>query len=218
MESLCLDQSSYKEDECWAIVAIAFPELFTRFERRCAERTIKDSWPDAWEAIFGTVLGPGESVAKDRRAFEAQHAEDWIVVAAITSSHRHAFVECVATIGGQRRTVRLSRVAAGKGAVNSSGDRVVLLHRMEEARRQTQRQLDVIHRQIRRCVTALFLRSRYRRTADRRGRSSGRYLSLGRYRAHLAVLTAERQSEIDALSTKLVRQDRAIARFRARMP
>jgi len=102
--------------------------------------------------------------------------------------------------------------------VNSSGDRVVLLHRMEEARRQTQRQLDVIHRQIRRCVTALFLRSRYRRTADRRGRSSGRYLSLGRYRAHLAVLTAERQSEIDALSTKLVRQDRAIARFRARMP
>ena len=102
MESLCLDQSSYKEDECWAIVAIAFPELFTRFERRCAERTIKDTWPDAWEAIFGTVLGPGESVAKDRRAFEAQHAEDWIVVAAITSSHRHAFVECVATIGGQR--------------------------------------------------------------------------------------------------------------------
>jgi hypothetical protein len=92
----------YEEDEAWAIVAITFPDLFTGFERRCAERTIKDSWPDAWEAIFGTVLGPGESVAKDRRAFEAQHAKDWIVIAAITSSHHSGFVECVATIGGQR--------------------------------------------------------------------------------------------------------------------
>lgn len=96
------DGGWYEEDEAWAIVAITFPDLFTRFERRCAEQTIKDSWPDVWEAIFGTVLGPGESVAKDRRAFEAQHAEDWVVVAAITSSHHSGFVECVASVGGRR--------------------------------------------------------------------------------------------------------------------
>jgi hypothetical protein len=92
----------YEEDAEWAIVAITFPHLFTAFERRCAERTIKDSWPDAWEAIFGTMLQPGESYEKDRRAFEAAHAADWIVISAITSKHEKGFVECVATLGGRR--------------------------------------------------------------------------------------------------------------------
>jgi hypothetical protein len=92
----------YEEDECWAAVAITFPHLFTAFERRCAERTIKDSWPHAWEAIFGTVLQPGESREKDRRAFEAAHALDWLVASAITSKHRPDFVEVVATLGGKR--------------------------------------------------------------------------------------------------------------------
>lgn len=92
----------YEEDEAWAIVAITFPHLFTAFERRCAERTVKDSWPDAWETIFGTVLEPGESRTKDRRAFEQAHANDWIVVSAITSDHEKGFVEVVATLGGRR--------------------------------------------------------------------------------------------------------------------
>jgi hypothetical protein len=92
----------YEEDECWAIVATTFPHLFTALERRHAERTIKDSWPDAWEAIFGTILGPGESRTKDKRAFEAAHANDWIVVSAITSAQQTGFVECVATLGGKR--------------------------------------------------------------------------------------------------------------------
>ncbi len=93
----------YEEDECWAIVAITFPDLFTAFERRCAERTIKDSFPDAWETIFGTILGPGESRTKDQRAFEARHARDWVVVSAIASDQQPGFVECVATQGGDRR-------------------------------------------------------------------------------------------------------------------
>jgi hypothetical protein len=92
----------YEEDAEWAIVAITFPHLFTAFERRCAERTIKDSWPDAWETIFGTILKPGESYEKDRRAFEQAHARDWIVVSAITSKHAPGFVETVATPGGKR--------------------------------------------------------------------------------------------------------------------
>lgn len=92
----------YEEDECWAIVALTWPHLFTGFERRCAEWTIKDSWPDAWETIFGTILQPGESRTKDQRAFELEHAENWIVISAITSSHEQGFVECVATPGGNR--------------------------------------------------------------------------------------------------------------------
>ncbi|MFT4161084.1 DUF7007 domain-containing protein [Shinella sp.] len=96
------DAGWYEEDECWAIVAIHFPHLFTGFERRCAERTLKDSWPDAWETIFGTVLRPGESRERDRLSFETQHAADWIVIAAITSDYEKGFVECVATRGGKR--------------------------------------------------------------------------------------------------------------------
>lgn len=92
----------YEEDAGWAIVALTFPHLFTSFERRCAERTIKDSWPDAWEAIFGTILQPGESLEKDRRAFERRHVDDWIVVSAITSDQQPGSVEVVATPGGRR--------------------------------------------------------------------------------------------------------------------
>ena len=92
----------YEEDECWAIVAFTFPHLFTALERRHAERTVKDSWPDAWETIFGTILGPGESRTKDQRAFETEHATDWIVVSAITSDQETGFVECIATPGGKR--------------------------------------------------------------------------------------------------------------------
>ena len=92
----------YEEDECWAIVAFTFPHLFTALERRYAERTIKDSWPDAWEAICGSILAPGDSRRKDQRAFESAHANDWIVVSAITSEQQNGFVECIATLGGKR--------------------------------------------------------------------------------------------------------------------
>lgn len=92
----------YEEDCAWAIVAITFPALFTSFERRCAEKSLKDWWPDAWETVFGTILGPGESHQKDRRAFEAEHADDWVVISAICSTHHTGTVETIATRGGQR--------------------------------------------------------------------------------------------------------------------
>ena len=92
----------YEEDECWAIVAITFPHLFTTLERRYAERIIKDTWPDAWEAIFGTTLGPGESRTKDRRSFDRENANDWVVISAIISEQHEGVVECVATLGGKR--------------------------------------------------------------------------------------------------------------------
>jgi hypothetical protein len=92
----------YEEDCAWAIVAITFAHLFTAFERGCAERTIKDNWFEAWEAITGTILAPGESHEKDRRAFEAEHAGDWIAISAITSEQQPGFVECVAVRGRHR--------------------------------------------------------------------------------------------------------------------
>lgn len=92
----------YEEDSQWAIVAATFPELFTRFERACAEDTSRHCEPDAYEAIRGVILEPGQSRVKDERRFKREHAKDWIVISAITSRHAPGFVECVATLGGER--------------------------------------------------------------------------------------------------------------------
>lgn len=96
-------------------------------------------------------------------------------------------------------------------------DRRAQLFRMEEARRQTQRQLDLIDRQITRRMTALIPQLHPRQAAYRRGKPPDPRVFLERYRATLAAITTERQPEIDALSRKLARQDRAIAALRARL-
>ncbi|MGX9182014.1 hypothetical protein [Mesorhizobium sp. BHbdii] len=90
------------------------------------------------------------------------------------------------------------------------------LLRMEEARRQVQRQLDIIDRQITRRMTALIPAIGRRHSGFHRGKPPEPAAFLARYRAQLAAVTAERQPEIDALVRKLARQDLAIARFRER--
>jgi len=92
----------YEEDCGWAAVAITFPDLFTAFEQRCAETTLKDWFPDAWEVIFEAVLGPGDSYEKDRHAFAAAHVADWVVISAIRSADHAHMIEVVATLGGRR--------------------------------------------------------------------------------------------------------------------
>lgn len=101
--------------------------------------------------------------------------------------------------------------------MNLSPDRLVLLHRMEEAQRQTQRQLNMIDRQITRRMTALIPSLGRKQTGYRRGKPPDPGAFLERYRARLAALTAERQPEIDALSRKLARQDHAIEALRQRL-
>jgi len=90
------------------------------------------------------------------------------------------------------------------------------LFRMEETRRQIQRQLDLIDRQIIRRMTGLIPRLKPKRTGYRHGKPPDPDTFLERYRSHRAALTAERQPEIDALSRKLAHQDQAIAVLRAR--
>ncbi len=95
--------------------------------------------------------------------------------------------------------------------MNPSVERRVLLSRMEEARRQTQHQLNMIDRQITRRMTAAIPHLRPARSGYRRGRPPEPGAFLERYRSNLAAITAERQPEIDALTRKLARQDQAIA-------
>jgi len=94
----------YEEDSQWAKVAVSFPDLFTNYERKCADRTLRHDEPDAYELVSGVILQPGESHAKDARQFWVDHAADWVVISAITSRHRPGFVECVAALGGNRRS------------------------------------------------------------------------------------------------------------------
>lgn len=93
----------YEEDGEWAKVAVTFPGLFTAYERTCADRTLRDAEPDAYEAVNGVVLQPGASRTKDAQRFARAHAGDLVVISAITSREQPGFVECVATLGGDRR-------------------------------------------------------------------------------------------------------------------
>lgn len=92
------------------------------------------------------------------------------------------------------------------------------LSRMEAARRQTQHQLELIDRQITRRMTALIPMLGRRQPGYRRGKAPASGAFLERYRANLAALTAERHSEVDALTRKLARQDAAITALQARHP
>jgi hypothetical protein len=90
------------------------------------------------------------------------------------------------------------------------------LSRMQEARRQTQRQLDMIDRQIIRRMTTLIPQLGRKRSGFRHGKPLDPRAFLERYRSNLAAITAARQPEIDALSRKLARQDVAIDTLQAR--
>ncbi|EHJ95535.1 DUF7007 domain-containing protein [Agrobacterium tumefaciens] len=96
------DTEFYEEDCEWAKVAHAFPDLFTTYERRLADRTLRDCFPDAYERVAGAILNGSQSHMRDRQEFESRHRNDWVVIAALNSDHRPGFVECIATLGRVR--------------------------------------------------------------------------------------------------------------------
>lgn len=91
------------------------------------------------------------------------------------------------------------------------------LSRLEEDRRQTRHQLDLIDRQIIRRMTGLIPALGSKRRTYRHGKPPELTVFLERYRKQFAALTAERQPEIDALSQRLARQDRAIGLLHQRL-
>ncbi|MBP2449860.1 DUF7007 domain-containing protein [Rhizobium leguminosarum] len=99
----------YEEDVEWAAVAHAFPELFTGYERRTADETIRHHWPEFWETVHGRTLAVGESRGKDRHEFERIHADRWIVTSAILYEHHAGMTEVVARCGTERETCDVER-------------------------------------------------------------------------------------------------------------
>lgn len=87
-----------------------------------AQGTLRHSWPDAWEAIKGQALRPGESRTRDGEAFAREHAKDWVVISAIYSDQHRGFTEVIATRGGRRDPQSEERrlLAARAGSVTQS--------------------------------------------------------------------------------------------------
>ncbi|WP_443018815.1 DUF7007 domain-containing protein [Sphingomonas sp. 2R-10] len=96
----------YEEDGEWAKVAAGYPALFTDRERALADRTLRDWYPEAWEAVHGRLLMPEESLARDRERFDREHVADWVVIAAVRSNRHPDMVETTASLGGDRREGR----------------------------------------------------------------------------------------------------------------
>ena len=99
----------YEEDCAWAAVAQALPELFTEYERRCADQTIRDWHPDRMGDDLQSPASAGEYHEKDRRAFERRSR------LRLDRDLGHPFLsptwvtECVATLGGDRRAAEQRR-------------------------------------------------------------------------------------------------------------
>lgn len=99
----------YEEDVEWAVVAHTFPELFTGYERRTADETIRHTWPEVWETVHSRPLVPGESHGRDRQEFERLYADHWIVTSAILSDQHAGMTEVVARRGTERRIGEVER-------------------------------------------------------------------------------------------------------------
>jgi hypothetical protein len=87
---------------------------------------------------------------------------------------------------------------------------------MDVAQSETQRHLGIIERQIASRAERLTITDRAKRRQHGRGASSWTNAAERLFQEHISELTLARRGEIDALTRKLDRQEKAIAEFRSR--
>lgn len=97
-------------------------------------------------------------------------------------------------------------------------ERRVLLSRMETAYRQTQSHLDLVERQIARRAERITVTTRAKGRSFHRHGPSWTLEDERTYRGQIEAIAFERRAELDALSRKLMRQERALAVLRSRQP
>jgi hypothetical protein len=73
---------------------------------KCAEDTLRNWMPDAYEKWFKRKLKPGESSTRDEQEFKTRHAQDWLMISAHTTASwapniPENFMGVTATIGGK---------------------------------------------------------------------------------------------------------------------
>ncbi len=106
-------------------------------------------------------------------------------------------------------------MANGDGAMTEPSEQRMLPPRMEVAQAETQRHLGIIERQIAARAERLTITDRAKRRRHGRGASTWTNADERLFQEHVAKLTLARRGEIDALTRKLDRQEKAIAEFRS---
>ncbi len=81
-EALRQPKGWYEEDAEWAKVCTAFPGAFSPTERLDAEVTLRNSFPEAWEAFYGRPLEEGQSRERDRARHKEANRHNFVAVAA----------------------------------------------------------------------------------------------------------------------------------------
>lgn len=85
--ALRLDHGWYEEDCDYARVVLGFPQFFSGEEIAGAMGTVRNWFPDAFEAFTGRTLAPGESHVKDDRDWKAANADKYQVLAGYGDWH-----------------------------------------------------------------------------------------------------------------------------------
>jgi hypothetical protein len=94
----------YEEDCEYAIVVLSFPELFPHDVVVSARSSAKDWFPHQYATITGLPVAVEESYVLRKEAFEAAHANDWVVTSASGSwadGVPEGFVGVHAQVGGR---------------------------------------------------------------------------------------------------------------------
>ena len=84
---LRLESGWYEEDCDWSRVALAFPTRFSNKELEDAEVTLRNYYPDAYEAHFNRTIQPGESYKRDKEQFAVEHVNDFVTYSACGDWH-----------------------------------------------------------------------------------------------------------------------------------
>ena len=103
-------QDNWYEEDCdWAIVAITFPEFFTKEDVSNARRTAINWLPDEYMAVTGKKIAIAESKTLSERAFFAANSDKYIVISAVGDWHEkvpEGQVAVYAAIGGKRNDTK----------------------------------------------------------------------------------------------------------------
>ena len=120
-----LRQSSgwYEEDCEAAIVGMYFPEAYPHWTQEKFEGTVKNWFPDKYEAATGNTLVPGESLKRDESLWNEAHATDFVSTSAEYDKEHSG----------------MTRVTARRGADGATGIFLVNSDEYSEARKVADR-------------------------------------------------------------------------------
>lgn len=94
----------YEEDVDWALIPVAFPDLFGAKEVDAAHKVMRDWRPNEYRDLTGIEAGAKTSFKMQQRMLLAKHRNDWVTRSAFGSWHADVppgMVGVIATKGGK---------------------------------------------------------------------------------------------------------------------